>query len=403
MALPVPNLDDRRFQDLVDDAKRLVQRRCPEWTDHNVSDPGVTLIETFAVHDRPAPVPAQPGTGPQLHQVPGADRRAAVPADRGHDQGHVLAVGAPGDRRWPCPAVSRWPPRGRRPGLGRSPSPRPRCSTSCRARCRHRSIVAGGTWRNHTDALTARTVLLLSRRSRCPARYCSSACPRPCLAAPSACASTAPSRASASTPTGPRCLGSVRRGVVGDLRGRPGHHRWAQPSRRRRAARPAHPRHVARAPAAGRLAAGPADGPGGGPAVLQQLASDQGSGGAHHRRDHRRRPGRGGRGRSDGSLGRRSRPALRGGPPASGPFGEPIILEVSNEEEGWQEWTEVRTSPRAGPRTATSCSTRWPARCCWARPCACRTGARATMERCRPRVQWCASVVTTRAVAARAT
>src|SRR5215469_5251623 len=48
MPLPVPNLDDRRFQDLVDDAKRLVMRQCPEWTDHNVSDPGVTLIETFA-------------------------------------------------------------------------------------------------------------------------------------------------------------------------------------------------------------------------------------------------------------------------------------------------------------------------------------------------------------------
>jgi predicted phage baseplate assembly protein len=48
VTLPAPNLDDRRFQDLVDDAKRLVQRRCPEWTDHNVSDPGVTLIETFA-------------------------------------------------------------------------------------------------------------------------------------------------------------------------------------------------------------------------------------------------------------------------------------------------------------------------------------------------------------------
>src|SRR4029453_15194378 len=26
----------------------MVQRRCPEWTDHNVSDPGVTLIEAFA-------------------------------------------------------------------------------------------------------------------------------------------------------------------------------------------------------------------------------------------------------------------------------------------------------------------------------------------------------------------
>ena len=48
MALPIPNLDDRRFQDLVDDAKRLVQQRCPDWTDHNVSDPGVTLIELFA-------------------------------------------------------------------------------------------------------------------------------------------------------------------------------------------------------------------------------------------------------------------------------------------------------------------------------------------------------------------
>ncbi len=46
--LPAPNLDDRHFQDLVDDAKRLVQKHCPAWTDHNVSDPGVTLIEAFA-------------------------------------------------------------------------------------------------------------------------------------------------------------------------------------------------------------------------------------------------------------------------------------------------------------------------------------------------------------------
>ncbi|GAA4384254.1 putative baseplate assembly protein [Agromyces bauzanensis] len=48
MSLPSPDLDDRRFQDLVDDAKRLVALRCPEWSDHNVSDPGVTLIEAFA-------------------------------------------------------------------------------------------------------------------------------------------------------------------------------------------------------------------------------------------------------------------------------------------------------------------------------------------------------------------
>ncbi len=48
MSLPTPNLDDRRFQDLVDDAKRFIALRCPEWSDHNVSDPGVTLIEAFA-------------------------------------------------------------------------------------------------------------------------------------------------------------------------------------------------------------------------------------------------------------------------------------------------------------------------------------------------------------------
>ena len=48
LMLPSPNLDDRRFQDLVDDAKRMVAHYCPEWTDHNVSDPGITLIESFA-------------------------------------------------------------------------------------------------------------------------------------------------------------------------------------------------------------------------------------------------------------------------------------------------------------------------------------------------------------------
>ncbi len=48
MTLPVVALDDRRFQDIVDEAKRLIPRYCPEWTDHNVSDPGVALVELFA-------------------------------------------------------------------------------------------------------------------------------------------------------------------------------------------------------------------------------------------------------------------------------------------------------------------------------------------------------------------
>jgi predicted phage baseplate assembly protein len=48
MPLPVPNLDDRKFQDILDEARRLIPRYCPEWTDHNLSDPGITLLELFA-------------------------------------------------------------------------------------------------------------------------------------------------------------------------------------------------------------------------------------------------------------------------------------------------------------------------------------------------------------------
>jgi predicted phage baseplate assembly protein len=48
MALPAPRLDDRSFQDLVDEAKKRIPHYCKEWTDHNVSDPGITLIELFA-------------------------------------------------------------------------------------------------------------------------------------------------------------------------------------------------------------------------------------------------------------------------------------------------------------------------------------------------------------------
>ncbi|MFB6887709.1 hypothetical protein ACFCX4_00115 [Kitasatospora sp. NPDC056327] len=46
--LPVPDLDDLRFQLLVDAAKRSLPGRAPRWTDHNVSDPGITLIEACA-------------------------------------------------------------------------------------------------------------------------------------------------------------------------------------------------------------------------------------------------------------------------------------------------------------------------------------------------------------------
>jgi predicted phage baseplate assembly protein len=48
MPLQVPNLDDRRWADLVDEARSLIPRFAPRWTDHNVHDPGITFIELFA-------------------------------------------------------------------------------------------------------------------------------------------------------------------------------------------------------------------------------------------------------------------------------------------------------------------------------------------------------------------
>jgi hypothetical protein len=48
MPLPLPNLDTRRWQDLVDEARALIPRYAPAWTDHNAHDPGVTLIELVA-------------------------------------------------------------------------------------------------------------------------------------------------------------------------------------------------------------------------------------------------------------------------------------------------------------------------------------------------------------------
>lgn len=48
MSLPITNLDNRTFQDIVDDARRRMAMLCPEWTNPELSDPGVALIELFA-------------------------------------------------------------------------------------------------------------------------------------------------------------------------------------------------------------------------------------------------------------------------------------------------------------------------------------------------------------------
>lgn len=48
MPLPTPILDDRSWQQLRDELVRRIPVYTPEWTDHNPSDPGITLLELFA-------------------------------------------------------------------------------------------------------------------------------------------------------------------------------------------------------------------------------------------------------------------------------------------------------------------------------------------------------------------
>ena len=48
MPLPIPPLDDRSFDQLVDEAKALIPKHFPAWTDHNFSDPGIAFLDLFA-------------------------------------------------------------------------------------------------------------------------------------------------------------------------------------------------------------------------------------------------------------------------------------------------------------------------------------------------------------------
>lgn len=48
MTLPLPNLDDRTYADLVAEARSQISIEYPDWTDHNPSDTGIILIELLA-------------------------------------------------------------------------------------------------------------------------------------------------------------------------------------------------------------------------------------------------------------------------------------------------------------------------------------------------------------------
>lgn len=48
MPLEAPQLDNRRFEDILREAQLRIPRYSPEWTDFNESDPGITLVQLFA-------------------------------------------------------------------------------------------------------------------------------------------------------------------------------------------------------------------------------------------------------------------------------------------------------------------------------------------------------------------
>src|SRR5437762_13155818 len=48
MPIRNPILDDRSYQQLRDELVLRIPVYTPEWTDHNASDPGITLIELFS-------------------------------------------------------------------------------------------------------------------------------------------------------------------------------------------------------------------------------------------------------------------------------------------------------------------------------------------------------------------
>jgi len=115
MPLPLPNLDTRRWADLVDEGRALIPRYAPAWTDHNLHDPGITLADLFAAeverliyranrvperHLRKfldltgtAPAPATAARGYAGFSLAPATLPVDLPAG-------VLLEGSPGVERW---------------------------------------------------------------------------------------------------------------------------------------------------------------------------------------------------------------------------------------------------------------------------------------------------------------
>src|SRR4051812_13133381 len=48
MPIRPPNLDDRRYEDILREARALIPQYSPEWTNLSDADPGMTLVQLFS-------------------------------------------------------------------------------------------------------------------------------------------------------------------------------------------------------------------------------------------------------------------------------------------------------------------------------------------------------------------
>ena len=403
MALPVPNLDDRRFQDLVDDAKRLVQQRCPEWTDHNVSDPGVTLIELFAWMTDQLVY--------RLNRVP--DRNyvkfleligvSLFPPTAARSAGHVLALGAAARRRHdPERDAGRDGPhgdgRGDRVRDRRGPADRPG-----RARRRSGSMVDGKTLRDHMAALEKGTEVFCFQKVPSPGDALfiglSEAVPSNAVRLRFQCRHRGRRR----RPDEPAArLGGVDGRRLGAVRAGLRHDRRPQPRRRRRDPRPARPRRVADREAARGLAPRPRHRAGEGQPAYSASPNIKGLERDHDRRHRRRRstpsssPTRSS-GISEGVPGQRF--VLKRGPVVPGDEpADPRGHRATRAGTSGRTWP---TSPTAARTTGTSRSTCRRARSGSGRRCGWPTAPCAATARCPPRARTSGSASTAPAAAAR--
>ena len=117
MGLDVPDLDDRAYADLLEDAMKRIPVHAESWTDHNVHDPGVTILELLAwlaesytyqldriTDEHRRKYLKLAGVEPRPPRPAEATLSLAVPADLdGHDlpPGEPVVVETPsGDREW---------------------------------------------------------------------------------------------------------------------------------------------------------------------------------------------------------------------------------------------------------------------------------------------------------------